>query len=326
MMNPIIKLLSRPTGVPKVSDFELITDQIPKPDSGEILLKTRYISVDPYLRNRMNEPSGLGKAFHSRLIAEVIESRNSLFVPGEFVTGILAWKTFQTSTGASLSKIDPQKSPLSAYLGLLGLTGRTAYFGLTQIGKPKQGETVVVSGAAGAVGSIVGQIARIYGCRVVGITGSDEKAALLKSKFGFDEAINYKTAHNLRRAIHEACPQGVDVYFDNVGGEISDAVLTQLNKFARVAVCGSISLYNATEVQKGPRLQPILITKSVLMQGFIEADFTEQFPQAVAELSAWLKEGKLTYSETIMEGFERIPEAFVALFEGRNEGKMIVKV
>jgi NADPH-dependent curcumin reductase CurA len=325
-MNQTIKLVSKPAGTPKVSDFELTDDRMPQIREGEILLKARYVSVDPYLRNRMSESASLGKPFHSRAMAEVIASENSLYSPGDFVTGILAWQLFQVSTGENLTRIDPTQASLSAYLGVLGLTGRTAYFGLTAIGKPKRGETVVVSGAAGAVGSIVGQIARIYGCRVVGITGSDEKVRLLKSKFAFEEAINYKTAHNLRHAIRQACPNGIDIYFDNVGGEISDAVLTHLNKFARVPVCGSISLYNATEVQKGPRIQPILVTRSVLMQGFIEADFTGQFPEAITALSGWLNEGKLVYSETIMEGFAQLPKALIGLFEGQNEGKMVVKI
>jgi NADPH-dependent curcumin reductase CurA len=325
-MNQSIKLVSKPSGAPRISNFELTNDIMPEIWEGEILLKAIFVSVDPYLRNRMNETASIGKPFHSRMVAEVVTSKNSQFKSGDYVTGILAWQLFQVSSGDNLTLIDPAQAPLSAFLGVLGLTGRTAYFGLTAIGKPKPGETVVVSGAAGAVGSIVGQIARIYGCRVVGITGSDDKVALLKSKFAFDEAINYKTAHNLRHALHQACPHGIDIYFDNVGGNISDAVMTQLNKFARVPVCGSISLYNATEVQTGPRVQPILITRSVLMQGFIEADFTEQFPQAISTLSDWLKMGKLRYSETIIEGFAQIPTALVGLFEGKNEGKMIVKI
>jgi hypothetical protein len=195
-----------------------------------------------------------------------------------------------------------------------------------EIGKPTKGETLVVSGAAGAVGSVVGQIGKLLGCRVVGITGSDEKVALLTDTFSFDQAINYKTAADLKQAIQTACPDGVDCYFDNVGGEISDAVMAQLNKYARIAVCGAISLYNETKVPMGPRLQPIILTRSATMRGFIVSDFAEKFPSASKQLAAWLGEGKLTATETIVEGFDRIPQAFLDLFEGKNTGKMIVKV
>lgn len=332
MMNKIITLNSRPTGKPKATDFKFETETIPQTGENEVLLKTRFVSVDPYLRGRMNDsksyvpPFELHKPIQSGIIAEVVESKNKKFHQGDFVSGNLDWKEFQTSDGSGLLKVDENAAALSAYLGILGMTGLTAYLGLTEIGAPKPGETLVISGAAGAVGSVVGQIGKILGCRVVGIAGTDEKVELLKTKFGFDEAINYKTTQDMTKAIAAACPQGVDIYFDNVGGEISDAVMTSLNRFARVPVCGAISLYNATEAQNGPRVQPILVTKSVLMQGFIVSNFSDKFPKAIQQLTEWVKEGKLTAAETIVEGFNNIPNAFMDLFEGKNEGKMIVKI
>lgn len=206
------------------------------------------------------------------------------------------------------------------------MTGLTAYLGLTEIGCPKPGETLVVSGAAGTVGSVVGQNGKIMGCKVIGVAGSDEKTKMLRSKFKFDQAINYKTTPDMQEAIRQACPNGVDIYFDNVGGEISDAVLANINKYARIAVCGAISLYNETEMPVGHRLQPIILTKSATMRGFIVSDFSGKFPEAIQSLARWLKKGKLTYVETIVDGFDSIPQAFIDLFEGKNEGKMIVKI
>ncbi|MGQ1911491.1 NADP-dependent oxidoreductase [Marinifilum sp. RC60d5] len=328
----IIQLNSRPVGVPQLSDFKMINEDRPKLADGEILLKASYISVDPYMRGRMMdaksyiEPFELNKALVSGIIAEVVESKLEGFSKGDFVSGMLEWKEYQSSKGEGLFKVDSKGAPLSSYLGVLGMTGLTAYLGLTEIGKPKVGETVVVSGAAGAVGSVVGQIAKIKGCRVVGIAGSDEKVEELKSKYGFDAGINYKTTANMTQAIADACPDGVDVYYDNVGGEISDAVMLNVNRFARVIVCGAISMYNETSIPKGPRVQPILIKNSVLMQGFIVSNYMEKFGQAIPQLAKWLQEGKLISTETIVEGFENAPQAFIDLFEGKNKGKMIVKV
>jgi len=239
---------------------------------------------------------------------------------------LLNWQTQQVSNGEGLTKVDPSKAPLSAYLGILGMTGLTAYCGLTEIGKPKKGETLVVSGAAGAVGSVVGQIGKILGLRVIGIAGTDEKVELLKSKFGFDEGINYNTTDNMQEAIAQAAPNGVDVYFDNVGGPISDAVLVNINHFARIIICGAISVYNSTEVPKSLSVQPFLVKNSALMQGFIVSNYAAKFPEAVKALSGWLSEDKLTYSETIVEGFDNIPQAFIDLFDGKNKGKMVVKI
>jgi NADPH-dependent curcumin reductase CurA len=331
-MNKVILLNKRPVGKPALSDFKVTSEAMPKPDDGEILLKTRYVSVDPYLRGRMNDsksyvpPFELNKPIQSGLIAEVTDSNHSKFKIGDMVSGNLEWKEFQVSSGKGLQVIKTEEKYLSAYLGVLGMTGLTAYLGLTKIGMPKRGETLLVSGAAGAVGGAVGQIGKIIGCRVVGITGSDEKVAFLKTKFHFDEAINYKTAIDLTEAIKTACPNGVDVYFDNVGGIIADAALKNINKHGRIPVCGAISMYNQTSILLGPPVQPILVSKSALMQGFIVNDFAEHFEAASKQLLGWLMQGKLSHHETIMEGFDNIPQAFMGLFEGKNEGKMIVKI
>jgi NADPH-dependent curcumin reductase CurA len=307
-------------------------DALPALHVGEVLLKTLYVSVDPYLRGRMNDaksytpPFDLGKPIKSAIVAKVTASNIPEFEVDDVVTGLLDWKEYQVSNGAGLVKIDAEVAPLSAYLGILGMTGLTAYLGLTKIGDPQPGETLVVSGAAGAVGSVVGQIGKILGCKVIGIAGSDEKVNELKSKFKFDEAINYKTTADLKAAIAASCPNGVDIYFDNVGGQISDAVLANINKHARIAICGAISLYNETKQPLGPRIQPIILTRSATMTGFIVSDFAEKFPTAINILASWLKEGKLTYTETIVEGFDNIPQAFLDLFEGKNNGKMIVKI
>lgn len=328
-----ILLKNRPVGRPAVSDFEFVKDESDiSINDGEILLETTYVSVDPYLRGRMSDaksyvpPFELNKPIHSGVIAKVIASKNEKFAIGDYVSGMLDWKTQQVSTGEGLLKVYKSKAPLSAYLGILGMTGLTAYLGLTEIGKPKAGETLVVSGAAGAVGSVVGQIGKILGLNVIGIAGTDEKVEMLKSKFGFDAGINYNTTENMTAAIAEAAPNGVDVYFDNVGGPISDAVLFNINKFARIIICGAISVYNNTELPKSISVQPFLVKNSALMQGFIVSNYADKFPEAMKELSTWLAQDKLTYTETIVEGFENIPIAFIDLFDGKNKGKMIVKI
>lgn len=332
-MNKTIILKNRPVGKPKPEDFKIVSEKLEKhlPED-EILLKTKYVSVDPYLRGRMTDADSyipsfeINKPIESAIVAEVVESNNQNFSKGDFVTGLLDWKEQQKSDGEGLMKVNAEQAPLSAYLGVLGMTGLTAYLGLMNIGKPKAGETLVVSGAAGAVGSIAGQIGKILGLRVVGIAGSDEKNEMLKRDFGFDETINYKTTGNMTKAIADACPNGVDVYFDNVGGEVADAVMFNINDFARIVNCGAISIYNATEIPKSISVQPFLIQKRALMQGFIVMDHANQFSDAIGQLSQWLKEKKLTYTETIIEGFENIPQAFIDLFDGKNKGKMVVKV
>jgi len=331
-MNKVILLKKRPKGTPSIEDFEITEEGNPQPQEGEILLKTKYVSVDPYLRGRMRDeksyiaPFEIGKPLESGIIAEVVESNNKNFEKGEFVNGMLQWKQYQISNGNGLNKVDGEKAPLKAYLGVLGLTGITAYLGLKKIGKPENGETILVSGAAGAVGSVVGQIGKIKGCRVVGIAGSDEKIERIQQKFGFDAAINYKTTDNMKKAIAAACPDGVDVYFDNVGGEILDAALMNMNKYGRVVNCGAISLYNKTETPTGPRVETQLIKKSILMQGFTVRDFLKDFGPAQKQLAEWMEADKLTYMETTVEGFENIPQAFIDLFDGKNKGKMIVVV
>jgi len=327
-----ITLKSRPKGTPKLSDFDFTTSEVKELQKGEVLLRTTYVSVDPYLRGRMSdaksyiEPFELNKPIVSGIIAEVIDSKSDNFGIGDFVSGVLEWKETQVAKEDSLKKVDPSKAPLSAYLGILGMTGLTAYLGLTEIGKPKEGETLVVSGAAGAVGSIVGQIGKILGLHVVGIAGTDEKVDMIKSDFGFDKGINYNTTENMTQAIAKACPNGVDVYFDNVGGEISEAVLFNINKFSRTVNCGAISVYNNTELPKSTSVQPFLIKNSSLMQGFVIFDYVDKHPAGIKQLAKWLQEGKLEYTETIQEGFETIPQAFLDLFEGKNKGKMVVKI
>ncbi|MGJ8716466.1 MAG: NADP-dependent oxidoreductase [Maribacter stanieri] len=332
-MNKSINLKQRPVGTPTLADFDFIElENNLNVSEGEILLEAKYISVDPYLRGRMSDaksyvpPFNVGEPISSGIVAEVIETKNDKFKKGDFVSGLLQWKEKQISTGEGLQKIDKSKAPLSAYLGIVGMTGLTAFLGLHEIGKPKKGETLVVSGAAGAVGSVVGQIGKILGLNVIGIAGTDEKIDMLKSEFGFDYGINYKTTKDMKAAIKEAAPNGVDIYFDNVGGPISDAVLFNINQFARIIICGAISVYNKTELPMAVAVQPFLVKNSALMQGFIVSNYAEKFPVAMKQLSTWLGEGKLTYKETIVEGFDNTPQAFLDMMIGKNKGKMIVKV
>ena len=328
----IIKLKNRPHGRPELGDFEFSEEEKPQASEGEILLKTKFVSVDPYLRGRMRdqesyiEPFKLNEPIESGIIAEVIESKNINFEKGDFVNGMLPWKEFITTNGNGLNKVDPDKASLSAYLGVLGLTGLTAYISLNQIADLKEGETLLVSGASGAVGSTVGQIGKIKGCRVVGIAGTDDKIELMKEKFGYDAGINYKTTENMVETVANGCPDGVDVYFDNVGGETLDAAMQNINKNGRVINCGAISLYNETKMPTGPRYEGIMVKKTVLMQGFLVRDHVKEFGPATRQLAQWLNEGKLTYEETIVEGFSNIPQAFIDLFDGKNRGKMVVKV
>jgi NADPH-dependent curcumin reductase CurA len=327
-----IVLAARPKGLPDSSNFRIEDIELSEIKPGEILLKGMYYSVDPYMRGRMNDaksyapPFEIDKAIAGSVVAKVVDSTSDNFKTGDVVVGTLPWQKDFIATDKDLIKIDADAAPASYYMSILGMTGLTAYFGLMHICKPKAGETVVVSGAAGAVGIVVGQIAKLQGCYVVGIAGTEEKTKMLTDVFGFDEAINYKTTTDMHKAIAAACPKGVDVYFDNVGGEISDAVIRNINFHARIALCGQIALYNNTETPMGPRLQPMLLTRSVLMQGFIVSNFQEQFPEGIKILSQWVKEGKLKFTETIEHGFENLPKALLGLFSGENTGKMIVKV
>lgn len=317
--------------MPVPAGFEINEAVVSPLQDGELRVKTRFISVDPYMRGRMSEaksyipPFEVGKPLNGGVVAEVIESRNPGFVPGDAVLGHLLWQEIQNVDALTVKKIDSGAAPLSYYLGILGMPGLTAYFGLLDIGKPVAGETVVVSGAAGAVGMVVCQIARLKGCRVIGIAGSDEKTTYLKDMLKLDEVLNYRNEKDMELAIARACPNGVDVYFDNVGGEIADGVIRNINKGARIVLCGQISLYNSVEVPTGPRLQPLLLKKSALMQGFIVSNFAPRFDEGIQQLAQWLGDGKLTCQETIIQGFESLPEAFIGLFHGRNTGKLLVE-
>ncbi len=326
-----IVLAARPKGTPTLDNFKFQQIELSELKLGEVLLQGLYYSVDPYMRGRMNEgksyipPFQIDQVIQGGVIAEVKESKSDIFIKGDIVTGMLPWSEQFIAEEKTIKKIDTTIAPPGYYLSVLGMPGLTAYFGLMHICKPKAGETVVVSGAAGAVGVVVGQIAKLNGCRVVGIAGSDEKIKLLKDEFGFDEAINYKTTDNIKKAIAAACPNGVDIYFDNVGGDISDAVIANINFHARIALCGQISLYNSSEIPVGPRLQPMLLTRSVLMQGFIISNYHLLFSEGIQHLAQWIKEGKIKFTETIVHGFDQLPVALLGLFKGENTGKMIVK-
>ena len=336
-VNRKILLVSRPAGMPAEENFKIVDAEMPRPAEGEVLIRTLYLSVDPYMRGRMNDrksyvpPFALNEVVTGGVVGEVVESRAEGFRPGDIVTGLLGWQLYQVAKGdrataVSVRKVDPGLAPVTTALGVLGMPGLTAYFGLLDIGRPAAGETVVVSGAAGAVGTVVCQIAKIKGCRLVGVAGSDEKNRYLRDELGADAVVNYKTATDLRAALKEACPGGVDVYFDNVGGEVSDGVLALINKGARVVVCGQISLYNLERADTGPRVQPYLLVNSALMQGFIVSDYTARFGEGLRQLAQWLAEGRLKYAENIVEGFENTPRAFIGLFSGENLGKQLVKV
>jgi NADPH-dependent curcumin reductase CurA len=331
MENKQILLNSRPAGLPTTDNFRIEDVEILQPKEGEVLVRTLYLSVDPYMRSRMNDrksyvpPFALNEVIVGAAVGEVMESRTADFKTGDIVTGMLGWRLYSTARAEELHKVDPGLAPITTALGVLGIPGLTAYFGLLDICEPKPGETVVVSGAAGAVGLTVCQIAKIKGCRVVGIAGSDEKNAYLTNELGIDATINYKTA-KVGEALAAACPQGVDVYFDNVGGEVSDAVLPQLNKGARISICGQISMYNLERMDVGLRAQPFLLVKSAMMKGFIILDYAPRFAEGVTQLGKWLKEGKLKYAENIVEGFENVPQAFLGLFAGENLGKQLVRI
>lgn len=331
MLNKEILFASRPAGLPALDNFNIVDADVPPLNDGGVLVRTLYISVDPYLRGRMREgrsyvpPFEVGQVIVSGVIGEVVESRAAEFAPGDIVTGMLGWRLHNVAKAPELRKVDPRVAPITTALGVLGMPGLTAYFGLLDIGKPQEGETVVVSGAAGAVGTTVCQIAKIKGCRAVGIAGSDEKNQYLTAELGVDSAINYKSAE-MKQALKEACPRGIDVYFDNVGGEVSDAVLPLLNHGARLVICGQISLYNLDKADVGLRAQPFLLVNSALMKGFIITDYAPRFAEGVMNLAQWLAAGKLKYAETVAEGFENTPNAFIGLFSGENLGKQLVKV
>jgi NADPH:quinone reductase len=325
-------LASRPLGMPSIDNFRLEKTTIKELGEGEVMLKPLYISVDPYMRGRMNSVKSYAASWEvdepvrGGVVARVIESKSNLLHKGDTVVGTLPWATYSIEKGELLKKVDVSNVSPGYYLGVLGMPGITAYVGMMEICKPVRGETAVISGASGAVGIVAGQIAKIQGLRVIGIAGSDEKCTQLKQKFGFDEAVNYKTSKSLRKELAMMIPEGIDIYFDNVGGEVTEAVASSLDFHARIALCGQISQYNNTKPYIGYSILPHLLTRSVMMQGFIVSNYPEKFDTALTQLSQWINGGKLKYSETIIEGFERLPEAFLGLFSGINQGKLLVRV
>lgn len=323
---------SRPVGMPTEAVFRKEETEIGGIKENELLLKPLFISVDPYMRGRMNDTKSYaaswqpGQTAEGGVVAKVIESRSKSYHEGDIVTGMFPWSTLFIQNEKDVRKVNVQRFPPEYYLGILGMPGLTAYFGMNDICRPKQGETVVVSGAAGAVGLAAGQIAKICGSRVIGIAGGEEKCRLIKEYFGFDEAVNYKTTTSIRKEFTRLCPEGVNAYFDNVGGEITEGVVANLAFHSRIALCGQISQYNTTRMPAGSFMLSMFLTRSVLLKGFIVRDYAARFEEGLAQLSKWIEEGKLKFTFTILEGFDRLPEAFLGLFTGRNTGKMLVKV
>ena len=323
-------LSSRPTGEPSMENVELVETDVTEPGPHEVLVRTLYMSVDPYMRGRMRdvesyaEPWEVGEPMRAGAVGEVSESNHPDFSEGDVVTGTLQWADYTVAEGRDLRRIDPDRGPISTALGVLGMPGVTAYFGTTDVAEPTPGDTVVVTAAAGAVWSVVGQLAGLAGARVVGIAGADEKVEWLES-VGFDAGINYRE-EDVPAALREACPDGVDVYFDNVGGEITDAVWPLLNVRARVAVCGQIALYNATETPTGPRKLWKLIETRARVEGLLVRDYEDRWGEALDRLSRWIESGEIEYRENVVDGLENAPDAFFALFEGTKIGKQLVRV
>jgi NADPH-dependent curcumin reductase CurA len=326
------KLAARPVGMPKETDFSLEEAPVATPGDGQVLVKTSCLSVDPYMRGRITgvrsyaDPVNVGDVMVGGTVGQVAESRHPGLAAGDFVLGYWGWQDYAVVEGKALVKLDPNLAPVSTALGVLGMPGMTAYFGFIEICKPQPGEVVVVSGAAGAVGSLVGQIAKIKGCRVVGIAGADEKVHWLVNDLGFDGAFNYKTSTDYTAKLKEICPSGIDCYFDNVGGAITDAVFPLLNVFGRVSVCGQISMYNLEKPEPGPRLLPYTLVKQLKVEGFIVTRWQSRWGEGIAQMAQWLKEGKIKYREDIVEGFENTVKAFIGMLQGENTGKMLVKV
>jgi NADPH-dependent curcumin reductase CurA len=330
------RLRARPVGEPKASDFELATLDSPEPADGEVQVRNLWMTVDPYMRGRMNEarnyadPYELGKAMTGGAVGQVLASRDAGYRPGDLVTSMAGWREVFTSAPAAvgMTRLPQSNLPPQAFLGVAGMPGHTAWHGLLKIGEPKPGETVFVSGAAGAVGSLVGQIAKLKGCRVIGSAGGKEKCDWLKS-IGFDEAIDYRTTGDvmgLIKAVRQAAPNGVDVYFDNVGGDHLTAALANANVHARMPICGMISIYNATKPPPGPFNMGMIIGRRIKIQGFLIFDHAASYPEFLRDISAWISAGKIRYEETVMDGIEKAPDAFLGLFSGGNTGKMLVKL
>lgn len=325
------RLKQRPVGEPDASTWDYTETEVPTINDGELLIKIDYISMDPAMRGWLNdaksyiEPVQVGDVMRAGTVGEVIESKHEKFKVGDFVCGHNGVQTYAVSDGSGLYKVDPDLAPLSYYLGVLGMPGMTGYFGLLKTGMPKAGETVVVSGAAGAVGGLVGQIAKIKGCRVVGIAGGAEKCQFLIDELGFDAAVDYKN-EKVKKALKQACPDGVDVFFDNVGGDILDDVLTQINLRARIVICGAISQYNNTTAVKGPSNYLSLLVNRARMEGIVVFDNIKEYPVAMKDIAGWIQSGELTVKDHIVEGIETFPETLMMLFNGKNFGKLVLKV
>jgi NADPH-dependent curcumin reductase CurA len=333
--NRQILLASRPVGEPKPGDFSLVETPIPTPGPGQALLRTLWLSLDPYMRGRMNDsksyakPVGLGEVMVGGTVARVEDSNLPGFQPGDIVEGRTGWQDFALTDGEGLRKVDPSLAPISTALGVLGMPGMTAYTGLLNIGQPKPGETVVVAAASGAVGSLVGQIARLKGARAVGLAGGRDKCDYVTGALGFDACLDHRSP-TLKADLAAACPDGIDVYFENVGGAVWDAVVPLLNPFARIPVCGLIAHYNATSLPEGPNMVPALM-RSVLsnrltIRGFIVFDFAAQEQEFLNSVGAWLRDGRVRHREDIVDGLENAPAAFIGLLKGRNFGKLLVRV
>jgi len=331
MLTKEIHFASRPTGLPTLENFTFTESEVPPLQDGEVLLRTLYISVDPYLRGRMREGKSyipafeIGQVIESAVVGQVVQSQAPNFDSGDIVVAQLGWRTYNVAKGGQLMRTVPGVSP-SIALGVLGIPGLTAYFGLLDIAQPKVDETVVVSGAAGAVGMTVCQIAKFKGCHVIGIAGSDEKNKYLRDELAVETTINYKTTSNMFDALKEACPNGIDIYFDNVGGVVSDAVMPLINERARIVICGQISIYNSDKLEVGVKPQPFLLVRSAMMKGFIVTQYMPRFAEGISQLAQWFTSGQLKHAETIVEGFENTPNAFIGLFRGENLGKQVVKI
>ena len=331
-LNRQITLASRPVGLPRISDFQLAYTTLQSPAASEVLVRSVYLSLDPYMRGRMSEgpssapPVGIGEVMPGGAVGFVVESNDSALRAGDAVEGMFGWQEYAIAQGRDARRLDPALAPISTALGVLGMPGLTAYFGLLDICDPQPGETVVVSSASGAVGMIVGQIAKIKGCRVVGLAGADTKVAWLNEELGFEAALNYATSADFHAELAELCPAGIDVYFDNVGGVITDAVIRLINERARVSLCGQISQYNLETPETGPRWLSQLILKQAKVEGFRVSSFAERFPEAREQLATWLRAGRLKYREDVAQGIESAPQAFIGLLEGKNEGKQLVQL
>ena len=331
-VNRQITLAARPVGFPKESDFALVESEIPQPGLGEVLVRARWLSLDPYMRARMSEarsyakPTQVGEPMTGQAVGEVVESGDPRFSPGDIAVGQLGWQDYAVARGGALRKLDPNVAPPQTALHVLGTNGLTAYFGLFDVGRAKPGDAVVVSAAAGAVGQIVGQLAKIAGCGpVVGLAGSSEKVSDLTELFGYDVGVDYKR-EDINAALKEACPKGIDVYFDNVGGAVSETIFRRLAVGARVPVCGQISQYNLSEPELAPRNLSFLVVFRARLEGFLVTDYVHRFPEGLRRLGAWLADGTLRYQEDVTEGLENAPAAFMGMLRGENRGKALVKI